>query len=76
MVRTITLRLSDNAYAAVKHHAGAAKQSMNTWIEAVLDAEDMRRRCTAHRQFMADNPDVVTFAEGWADRNLDDLADR
>ncbi len=47
---------------------------MNAWIEAVLDAEDMRRRCADHHQFLANNPNVVAFAEDWADRNLDDLA--
>jgi hypothetical protein len=76
MARTITLRLSDTAYAAVKHYAGADKQSMNAWIETVLDAEDMRRRCSAHSQFLTANPDVVAFAEDWADRNLDDLAEK
>lgn len=76
MARTITLRLSDTAYAAVKRHAETEKRSMNSWIESVLDAEDMRRRCCDHHQFMADNPDVAAFAEDWADRNLDDLAQR
>jgi hypothetical protein len=74
MARAITLRLSDTAYAAVKRHAETDKQSMNAWIEAVLDAEDMRRRCADHHQFLANNPNVVAFAEDWADRNLDDLA--
>jgi hypothetical protein len=76
MARTITLRLSDTAYAAVKRHAEADKRSMNAWIEEVLDAEDMRRRCTAHDEFLASNPRVVAFAEDWADRNLNDLAQR
>lgn len=76
MARTITLRLSDTSYAAVKRHAEADRRSMNAWIEAVLDAEDMRRRCAAHHDFMADNPGVVAFAEDWADRNLDDLSQR
>lgn len=76
MARTITLRLSENAYAAVKQHAGTDRQSMNGWIEAVVDAEDMRRRCAAHSQFMTDHPDAVAFAEDWADRNLDELAER
>lgn len=76
MARTITLRLSDTAYEAVKRHAEADKRSMNAWIEEVLDAEDMRRRCAAHHQFLANNLDVVAFAEDWADRNRDDLAQR
>ena len=76
MARTVTLRLSDTAYTAIKRHAATDNQSMNAWIEAVLAAEDMRRRCSAHHQFMADNPQVVAFAEGWADWNLDDLARR
>lgn len=74
MARTITLRLSDSAYESVKRHAEADNRSMNAWIEELLDAEDMRRRCAAHHEFLADHPDVVTFAEDWVDRNLDDLA--
>jgi hypothetical protein len=76
VARTITLRLSDTAYEAVKRHAEAEKRSMNAWIEEVLDAEDMRRRCAAHRRFLASNPDFVAFVEDWADRNLNDLAQR
>jgi hypothetical protein len=49
---------------------------MNAWIEGVLDVEDMRRRCKAHSRWLADHPDAVTFAEAWADRGLDDLAER
>ena len=50
MARTITLRLSDSAYEAVKRYADADQQSMNSWIEGLLDIEDMRRRCAAHDQ--------------------------
>ena len=56
MTRTITLRLSDQAYEAVKHYAEADHQSMNSWVEAVLDAEDMRRRCAAHAAWVEANP--------------------
>lgn len=76
MVRTITLRLSDTAYEAVKRHAEADDRSMNAWIEGVLDAEDMRRRCDAHHEFLTNNPGIVAFSEDWADRNIDDLAQR
>jgi hypothetical protein len=76
MARTITLRLSDIAYEAVKRYAKADQRSMNAWIEDVLDAEDMRRRCAAHYEFLTNNPSVVAFAEDWADRNLGDLAQR
>lgn len=74
MARIITLRLSESAYEAVKRHAEADERSMNAWIEELLDAEDMRRRCLAHHQFLTNNPEVAAFAEDWADRNLDDLA--
>ena len=74
MARTITLRLSDEAYAAVKHYADADHQSMNSWIEGLLDVEDMRRRCAAHDRWMATHPEAVTLAAAWADRNLDELA--
>jgi hypothetical protein len=76
VARTITLRLSDTAYEAVRRYAEADQRSMNAWIEEVLDAEDMRRRCAAHREFLANNHAVVGFAEDWADRNLGDLTQR
>jgi hypothetical protein len=47
MARTITLRLSDAAYETVKRYAEADQQSMNSWIEGLLDVEDMRRRPAA-----------------------------
>ena len=53
MARTITLRLSDAAYEAVKRYADTDQQSMNSWIEGLLDVEDMRRRCAAHDRWMA-----------------------
>ena len=37
MARMITLRLSDSAYEAVKRYADADQQSMNSWIENLLD---------------------------------------
>jgi hypothetical protein len=76
MARMITLRLSDAAYEAVKRYAAEDQQSMNSWIEGLLDIEDMRRRCAAHDQWMLAHPDAATFSEAWADRNLDDLAGR
>lgn len=48
MARTITPRLSDDAYEEVRRHADADQQPMNSWIESVFDLEDMRRRCRAH----------------------------
>jgi hypothetical protein len=76
MPRTITLRLSDSAYEMVKRYAENDEQSMNSWIESLLDGEDMRRRCAAHDRFMASHPDAVAFTEAWADRNLEELAGR
>lgn len=76
MSRTVTLRLSDQAYLALKTHAENDGVSMNAWVEGVLDAEDLRRRCAAHEEWMAANPDAVAFAEAWADQNLDELAGR
>ena len=43
MAKTVTLRLSDSAYEAVKQYAEADHKSMNSWIVTLLDAEDMRR---------------------------------
>ena len=76
MARMITLRLSDSAYEVVKRYADADQQSMNSWIENLLDIEDMRRRCAAHDQWMRSHPDATAFSEAWADRNLDELAER
>ena len=49
---------------------------MNSWIEGLLDVEDMRRRCAAHDRWMVAHPDAGAFTEAWADRNLDELAGR
>jgi hypothetical protein len=76
MARTITLRLTDQAYEAVKRYAATDNQSMNAWIEGVLDIEDMRRRCAAHAEWMSDHPAAVSFSEAWADRNVDELPRR
>jgi hypothetical protein len=76
MTRTITLRLSDDAYQAVKCHAEADGQSMNSWIETVLDGEDMHRRCREHDDWMTSHPDAVTFAKAWAEKNLEELEQR
>jgi hypothetical protein len=76
MAKTITLRLSDRAYEAVKRYAADDNQSMNAWIEGVLDVEDMRRRCAAHAEWMSNHPEAVSFSEAWADRNLDELTHR
>ncbi len=76
MSKTVTLRLSESAYEAVKRYADADRKSMNSFIESVLDAEDMRRRCDAHDRWMQEHPQVVVFSEAWADGNLDELSQR
>ena len=76
MARTITLRLSDDQYDQVKRYAEADRQSMNGWIEALVDVEDMRRRCAAHGEWMSNNPEAVTFAEAWADEHLNAASPR
>lgn len=76
MARMITVRLSDTAYDAVKRYAEADQKSMNSWVEHLLDMEDMRRRCQAHDQWLQEHPDVAAFSEAWADRNLDELTKR
>jgi hypothetical protein len=76
MARMITLRLSDAAYEVVKRYAAEDQQSMNSWIEGLVDIEDMRRRCAAHDKWIVAHPDAAAFSEAWADRNLDDLAGR
>ena len=75
MTRTITLRLSDEAYEAVKRYAEAEHTSMNAWVEGVLDAEDMRRRCAAHGAWMQANPSVGSAALAFGQANQRALAD-
>ncbi|HTX95080.1 MAG TPA: hypothetical protein VME67_09655 [Mycobacterium sp.] len=76
MAKTITLRLSDDQYDLVKRYAADDRQSMNAWIEALVDVEDMRRRCAAHGEWMSNHPDAVNVAEIWADKNLEALPRR
>lgn len=76
MAKMITLRLSDAAYDAVRNYANADRMSMNSWIEGLLDVEDMRRRCQAHERWLQEHPAAVEFSAAWADRNLDDLTKR
>lgn len=54
-------------------HAENDHVSMNSRVQEVLDAEDMRRRCEAHGAWMAANPDMVAFVESSAGRNLASL---
>ena len=76
MARTITLRLPDELYESVRRYAADDAQSMNAWIEGLLDLEDMRRRCAAHEDWLARHPEATRFAAAWADRTVDDLAGR
>lgn len=76
MARTITVRLPDAVYETVRRYAESDAQSMNAWIEALVDSEDMRRRCVAHEQWLAAHPEHARTAEAWADGNLDELAGR
>ncbi|CAO5157918.1 Pilus assembly protein HicB [Frankia sp. AiPs1] len=69
MTRTITLRLSNEAYEAVKRYAEAEDTSMNAWVEGVLDAEDMRRRCAAHATWVRANPAVAHAALAFGEAN-------
>jgi hypothetical protein len=39
-----------------------------------VDLEDLKRRCAAHDQWMAVNPQTVAFSEEWAAGNCDELA--
>ena len=60
----------------MRQRAQDNSQSMNAWIEGVLDNEDMRRRCAAHDWHPAAQPDMAQFSEAWADRNLAELTDQ
>lgn len=48
---------------------------MNAWMEALLDSEDMRRRCEAHGRWMQEHPEAVSFSGAWAERNLGELGE-
>lgn len=72
----ITLRLSDEAYELVKQYAADDQVSMNSWIEGLLDVEDLRRRCEAHGEWLRRHPDAVAAAEAWADDALNELTSR
>lgn len=73
-MRTISLRLPDEAYNAVKRYAEHDQVSMNAWIEALLDLEDMRRRCESHNRKMAASPEAADFARSWADMATAEMA--
>jgi hypothetical protein len=47
----------------------AENASMNGWIEAVLDAEDIRRRCAAHGAWMEANPQMANVALAFGQAN-------
>jgi hypothetical protein len=74
MTRTITVRLSDEAYEAVKRYAEAEHTSMNAWIEGLLDAEDMRRRCAAHGAWVQANPAAARAVLAFGEANQRALA--
>jgi hypothetical protein len=48
-------------------------EPMNAWNVALVDVEDMRRRCPAHANWMADHPEAAAFSERWADQNLEEI---
>lgn len=75
-MKTMTLRLPDAAYEAVKKYAEAENKSMNGWIETVLDREDMRRRCASHERWMSGDPDAVALATDTADRYDKEIVNR
>ncbi len=74
MAKTITLRLSDEQYEAVRRYAEADNASMNGWLEAVVDAEDTRRRCAAHGAWIRENPQVAAAALNFHQANQSALA--
>ena len=72
----MTLRLPDALYETVRRYAENDATSMNAWVEALLDNEDMRRRCASHEQWLTKHPEHAQIAEAWADGNLDELTGR
>ncbi|MGV9801602.1 hypothetical protein ACWDTP_26500 [Mycobacterium sp. NPDC003449] len=73
---SFSLRLSNDAYEAVQKHSRDDEKSMNAWLEHLVEAEDMRRRCTAHERYMAEHPEMVEYSKNSADRNLKRLSRR
>jgi hypothetical protein len=49
-------------------------RTMNGWVESLLDAEDMRRRCAAHGEWMEAHPEVATAALAFHTANQRALA--
>lgn len=43
---------------------------------AIDDVHDLRRRCDAHGEWMANHPEVAALAASWADDNLEALPRR
>jgi hypothetical protein len=74
VARSITVRLSDEVYEAVKRYAEAEHTSMSAWVGGVLDGEDMRRRCAAHGASMRANPDIAAAALAFHAENQAALA--
>jgi hypothetical protein len=37
------------------------------------NVDDMRHRCAVHAEWMSNHPDVLSFSEHWAERNLHEL---
>ena len=70
----LALRLSGEAYEAVERHAETEHTSMGAWVERVLDAEDMRRRCAAHGAWTAADTAVADAALAFGDANQRALA--
>jgi hypothetical protein len=74
VARTVTFRLSDEAYETVKRYADAEQTSMNAWVEGVLSAEEMRRRCAAHGAWLRAKPEVAAAALAFGTANQTALA--
>jgi hypothetical protein len=54
----ISVSLPDDLYQKVSMWAAKDGVSVETWIERAADREEVRRRCIAHGEWLAANPDI------------------
>jgi len=67
-----TVALPDGLYQQIKRWAAKDGVSINSWMESALEREEFRRRCIAHGEWLAANPDIRReYEEGALAAELD-----
>ncbi|MDR7304028.1 hypothetical protein [Haloactinomyces albus] len=68
-----TLNLDEGTYGRAKRWAERDGASFSQWVAELIEREDTRRRCEAHAEWLAGNPDVagqLDDQDAVADRRL------